>query len=129
VLEACPDEAVEYVQTYLGEPALSAEDLATEVSTYLAELESLTATEEFLDIATARQIAAQCRELIRGLTQDDSVVARQLVHAAVRYFIEDDDAEGDTSSPIGFDDDAEVVEIIARELGREDVPQTGEVEA
>lgn len=128
VLAACPAQSIEFVQSYLNESPLSKEELATQVRDYLVELESLSETEEFLDITTARHIASQCHALIRGLTRDSSTHAHQLVHAAVRYFIEDDDAEGDSSSPIGFDDDAEVVEIIARELGREDVLQVSGID-
>jgi hypothetical protein len=35
----------------------------------------------------------------------------------VLYFVLDEDAEADTSSLIGFDDDRLVVDTVARELG------------
>jgi uncharacterized membrane protein YkvA (DUF1232 family) len=40
------------------------------------------------------------------------------VQAAVLYFVTDEDAEGDTSSLIGFDDDRWVVRRVLSELER-----------
>ncbi|MGD8511599.1 MAG: hypothetical protein PVI12_00780 [Gammaproteobacteria bacterium] len=42
----------------------------------------------------------------------------RLVQAAVLYFVTDEDAEGDTSSLIGFDDDRRVVRRVLGELER-----------
>ncbi len=121
VLAAVPASIAGLLRQYLDEPLRAPDELRTDVHAYLAKLESLSADMEFLDLALARRIAAACEALLTGVGSHGSEDAHRLVQIAVRYFIEDDDDEGDTTSPIGFDDDAEVVDLIARELGREDV--------
>jgi uncharacterized membrane protein YkvA (DUF1232 family) len=49
---------------------------------------------------------------------DASEEHHRLVQAAVLYFVTDEDAESDTSSLIGFDDDRRVVRRVRTELGR-----------
>jgi hypothetical protein len=121
VLTSAPAGAAGLLREYLKEPLREVSELREEVRSYLSHLEHLSTEAEFLDLTLARRIGAQCAALLEGLNPHGSEDAHRLVQAAIRYFIEDDDAEGDTTSPIGFDDDAEVVEIVARELGREDV--------
>ncbi len=121
VLSAAPADVAKLLDRFLEEPLREITELRSEVRTYLEKLENLSGEEEFLDLQLARIIAAQCEALLVGLNSTSSEHARRLVQMAVRYFIEDDDAEGDITSPIGFDDDAEVVVLVAQELGREDV--------
>jgi hypothetical protein len=100
---------------------VSLHTLTDEIREYLVELDESLGSHEFLDLETAKTVAKVCERLLAALPENASNGERQLVQIAVRYFIEDEDAEGDLSSPIGFDDDAEVVAAIARELGLEDV--------
>jgi uncharacterized membrane protein YkvA (DUF1232 family) len=112
------------LRRYFAEPLFSCYALKEKVSNYLAELEENQAEYEFLDLPLARRIASQCHALLDTLNPQSSDDRKRLIQVAVIYFIEDDDAEGDTTSPIGFDDDAEVVELIARELGLDDIIRT-----
>jgi hypothetical protein len=100
---------------------VSPAELIDDIDTYLDDLENLSEDAEFVDLPTARRIAAQCRALLAHLNAESPEVDRRLIQASIRYFIEDEDAEADTDSPTGLDDDAEVVEVVARELGYESV--------
>ena len=105
---------------FLREVILSPTD-HVQIDAYLEHLQSLQSENEFLDLESAKRIAAQCKVLLDGLDAE----YHQLVQAGIHYFIEKDDAESDLDSPIGFDDDAEVIRLIAKEMGREDVLNPG----
>lgn len=87
-----------------------------EVRAHLAGLESQTAENEFLDIQLARQLVIECDALLQNLQDGASERTHRLVQMAISYFIDTNDAEDDTDSPIGFDDDAEVIRLVAREI-------------
>jgi len=88
-----------------------------ELTTYLQSLESQAAEHEFLDLELARQLSQECEALLDLLNNRTSEQTHRLVQMAVSYFIDPHDAEDDTDSPIGFDDDAEVIRLVAEELG------------
>lgn len=87
----------------------------------MRSLEEVSTRREFVDLGLARRVASDLDRLI-SLADRRSLDERRrrLIQAAVRYFALDRDAEGDTASPIGFDDDELVVRAVARELGFED---------
>lgn len=123
LIAAASNEIGAILAALLDEPLRPAETMASEVREYLVHLERQASEGlEFLDLETARRVGKQCLALLdRAASLEPRETTGLLVQVAARYFIEDEDAEGDTSSPIGFDDDAEVVELVARELGWEDL--------
>lgn len=123
LLAATSREIGEILERLFDEPLRPAETMATEVRDYLVLIEKQASDGlEFLDLVTARRVSKQCLALLdRAVSPEHDEATALLVQVAARYFIEDDDAEGDTSSPIGFDDDAEVVELVAIELGWKDL--------
>jgi len=121
VLRALPASAATIFEGLLAENFIPARELRAQIPSYLAELEDATGTHEFLDIGLAKKVADQSLGLLDGIDIDTSEETRKLIQAAIRYFLLDDDADSDKESLIGFDDDARVVELVAREIGREDV--------
>lgn len=94
--------------------------LLQRVQTYLAEVEQAVFCNEFVDLERARQlggVSLRLIELLPGLAEPE----QRLVRAAIAYFIEDDDAIPDLSSPIGFDDDVQVMDWVVARLGRADL--------
>ncbi|MBL4771930.1 MAG: hypothetical protein JKY61_12515 [Planctomycetes bacterium] len=110
-----PSTAKAYSKCVSFTPAPQAE-LQERSAKYLAQLEQSNSNTEFLDIDTARKVATGCDALIAGLSNPCDVAHHRAVHAAVEYFILEDDGEDD-SSVIGFDDDWQVVEVTAKVLG------------
>jgi len=88
-----------------------------ELTSYLHALEAQASEHEFLDLDLARQLTRKCEDLLDLINDDASEQTRRLVQMAVSYFIDTHDAEDDADSPIGFDDDAEVIRLVAGELG------------
>jgi hypothetical protein len=125
VLAAAPPGIRAALARHVDGDLLGAAELGSRLRQHVQELRELAMAEEFLDLVTAERLSRQCDALLSGLPATASSDQRRLVQLAVLYFIDDDDAECDTTSPIGFDDDAEVIALVAKELGREDVLKMG----
>ncbi|MFQ5434135.1 MAG: hypothetical protein ACE5FD_04595, partial [Anaerolineae bacterium] len=71
---------------------------------------------EFLDIDTAKRLAAVLITLLDEYSTF-SPSHRALIIGAVRYFLQDRDAEPDTTSLLGFDDDTIVLNHVLAAIG------------
>ncbi len=121
VLKALPRGVREALLRILSEPEVGA-DLPSAITEHLRELEDATGSNEFLDLELAKRVAGQSRRLLKEFDSDGTPPAkRSLVRAAARYFILSKDGESDEESIFGLEDDAEVLEAVARELDREDL--------
>jgi hypothetical protein len=126
LLKEAPDEARPHLQRLLAQTVRGPDEIRVELDRYWEKLEDHRDEYEFLDIGTAWTLVSQCRRLLLWLEDHGSPDRARLVQTAVRYFIKSNDGESDLNSPIGFDDDAEVVEIVARLLGQEELLSVGE---
>lgn len=122
VMAALPERVRRHVDYTLREPRISQVELRRMVAEYLVELESRARYADYMDIGLATEVARICHLLIDTLVQPVEEEHHRLVQAAVRYFIIEDDAESDTDSLIGFDDDRLVAETVAAVLG---ISETG----
>lgn len=71
---------------------------------------------EFLDVATAERIAeilAQLLDTYESYPTDHQA----LIAGAARYFVQSQDAEPDTASLLGFDDDVTVLNHVLEQIG------------
>lgn len=121
VLLMLDEEARELFQRLLKEEPLPLGELRDEVAAYLLRLEREAEVDDHIDLDTAEAIAESLRGLLDVVAQEGDDEAHRLVHAAVRYFVIEEDAEDDMASLIGFDDDAEVVSEVAEALDRPDL--------
>ncbi|MGH0037136.1 MAG: hypothetical protein ACQGVK_19100 [Myxococcota bacterium] len=129
LLKSAPAEARPHLERLLAQPLRRPDELRALLDRYWEKLEEHRDEYEFLDIGTAWTLVSQCRRLLLWLEESPTSDRTRLVQAAVRYFIKSNDGESDLNSPIGFDDDAEVVELVARLLGQEELlTVTGEGE-
>ena len=104
-------------QRLLDEPPISTDELAAQVD---AHTEALLATDGDVDRAAAQRLQTACQALLGSLTEFTGDSTRQLVQAACRYYVLEEDAQADSSLG-GLDDDVEVVAAVARHLGLDDV--------
>ena len=123
LIAGAPNESQQLLRQLAAEPLRPISELAGLLNDYESRLADAQRESEFLDLATAQRIGAQCRALLKlpELETDDE--RRRIVQLAIRYFVVADDGENDIDSPIGFDDDAAVVAVAARLLDREDLLQ------
>ena len=92
-------------------------DLRAIVLGHLQAAESAAQTSPFVDLERATGVGQCCLALLNGWSEL-SEVERHWVQAGCVYFAEADDDEDDFESIVGFDDDAEVLNHIAAQLGR-----------
>ena len=87
-----------------------------DIHAYVNRVRGAAATRDFVDLRTAVRLADELEaELDR--VDDLDAEGRALVWAAIDYFLDESDAEADLTSPLGFDDDADVVHAVLRQVG------------
>lgn len=116
-----PDEARPLVDRLLREPPMPIGLLRMQVQDYRQVVHQAAREKEFVDVDLADHIADACLELLDGVTKGAPQVERRLVQVAIRYFVEEEDADDDMASIFGFDDDAAVLNAVLNYLGREDL--------
>ena len=120
LLERVAPDARQSVARLADEPLRTAAALVAEVRDYVRVVEAAAAKDAFIDAKVAAALAGASVELATrceaGAAED-----RLLAQVAIRYFILEDDAEGDLSSVVGFDDDAEVMNAVVELLGMDDL--------
>jgi hypothetical protein len=94
--------------------------LRLRVASHLAWVRAQSAAYPAVDVDTASQLATTLGHLLDEPDVYDAE-ARALLRGAVHYFVMRDDGEDDLRSPIGFDDDARVVNAVLDALGRTDL--------
>lgn len=112
---ALPYDVRHLVETILHEPLLSADQVLCEVNSYTDRVRGEAAQNEHVDLPMAERIACSCRKLLE-LHEGFDNSQRRIVQAACRYFVLENDAESDLA-PMGFDDDAEVMNAAVTTLG------------
>ncbi len=95
-------------------------ELQAQVLAHVTHIRDQLRTNEFLDIDLAERLADKLVQLLQGLaaySQED----QRLIVGAARYFVSDDDAEPDTQSILGLDDDLAVFNYVVTQLGQPDL--------
>lgn len=82
---------------------------------HLASVRRAAEDNEFVDVAEAERLHGLLTDALRDWARLDGEQRRILGHA-VAYFVRTDDEENDLRSPIGFDDDAEVIEAALEQI-------------
>lgn len=90
------------------------------VHQHVAELHKALHEHEFLDIATAQRIA-EVLDLLLAEYHTFPAEHQRLIAGAAAYFVNNDDAEPDTASLLGFDDDRDVVNQVLATIGYNDL--------
>ncbi|KPK60665.1 MAG: hypothetical protein AMJ59_04795 [Gammaproteobacteria bacterium SG8_31] len=118
VIVEFPEAVAIVFKRLMRAPRRSRQEMRRRVSSYIVGIEARAREVDYIDVELAQSIANGCHRLIDTLDADSTEEHRCLVQAAVLYFVTDEDAEGDTTSLIGFDDDRLVVDVVGQELGQ-----------
>lgn len=102
------------VRELLDEALIPIDVLQRDVQAYESSIQDALAADQELGLA----LAARSSALLEAAKCETS---HRLAQVAVRYFVMDDDGDDDLASAFGFDDDVEVFNAVASELGREDL--------
>ncbi len=107
-------------QAYLQGPLTSPAALRSLVHMHMSRADTEVESRTLVDLKLVRYIAESCLALLD--TWDEVAESeRRAIQAACLYFADTDDEESDFDTIGGFDDDARVLNHVARKLGREDL--------
>ncbi len=101
-------------------PETKIADLAQEITAHVQAIKDALSKNEFLDLPLAEAIAHALLVVLPNYGQY-SPLQQALIVGAARYFIDDEDVEPDTTSVLGLDDDAEVLNYVLETIGRADL--------
>ena len=120
ILAKIPPAALSTFSRLLKKEARGLDVLRRSVDRYLEAIIEAAQTRKHIDADLARKIAKSCHGLLDlHATADRENQAR--IVAAVEYFLLPRDGDDDLAYQDGLDDDAEVVNAVARELGKEEL--------
>lgn len=119
LLSRLPRALQDEVRSLLTEPLMPLSSLGAALDAYRVYIEYRVKEASPVDQPLGEKIALGCEALLKDLP--DHPEAHAAVQMAVRYFVIDEDVDGDTDSPSGLDDDALVFNKVAEFLGREDL--------
>lgn len=101
-----------------GQPGDPEQDqLTRRLAQHLRVVRAAAQENEFVDLPLAEQLHARLGEVVERWVDYDAE-QRKIIAEAVGYLVRTDDDENDLRSPVGFDDDAEVVEEALHRISR-----------
>jgi hypothetical protein len=106
----------ELIAEIAARPLIERDELKRMVEGHIEAARVAFAESTFFDQELPALLGQACLSLleIEGLDEAE----QRLVMAACVYFVEDDDEDGDFSSIVGFEDDADVYDQVVKQLGR-----------
>lgn len=119
IREEVSEAAGSMASKLLNQPLMGKEELTQLIDQYDYQIEQVALSHRDVDVNLAHAIATVCRRLLQDLWDDASEDLKKLIQlACVYYSEEEDDEDGDFDSVIGFDDDAQVLNIVLDQVGR-----------
>lgn len=100
------------------------QQLTVLMNAHLDRVRDAASDNEFVDIAEADRLHARLRSALEAWDGLDGE-QRRILSDAVAYLVRTDDEEDDLQSPIGFEDDADVVAAALRRIRRLTEARTG----
>lgn len=115
-----PPELQTHLDRLLQTPVTTNIDLTRQVIAHLDAAEAQASKSALVDAELARRITTSLLTLLDHW-EDMPKPHRRLLQAACEYFVETTDDDHDFHSVIGFEDDAELLNHVARTLDRDDL--------
>jgi len=121
LLEALPDTLRRPVSDFYNLPLAPKCELIALINDYADEIARVAKRRGDLDVNLADCIARCCLTLLNERWDGEGDHRKRLIQAACYYYVEIDDEDGDLQSVYGFDDDAELLNVILEHLDRPDL--------
>ncbi|MGH7500353.1 MAG: hypothetical protein ACREL7_01215 [Longimicrobiales bacterium] len=109
------------IEGLLSRPVSTREQLLGELDAYTRRIDDSARRRPDLDVNLAEAILQACRRLLREHWSELSEDQRRLVQVTCDYYVDPEDEAGDLESVSGFDDDAEVLNLVLDALRRPDL--------
>jgi len=121
LFEALPDLLRQPASNFYNMPLAPKRKLISLIDDYADEIVRVANRRGDLDINLADCIARCCLTLLNEQWDGEGDQRKRLIQAACYYYVENDDEDGDLQSVYGFDDDAELLNVILENLDRPDL--------
>lgn len=121
LLEALSEALRRPVSDFYNLPLASKRDLIALINDYADEIARVANRRGDLDINLADCVARCCLTLLNEQWDGEGDHRKRLIQLACYYYVENDDEDGDLQSVYGFDDDAELLNVILEHLDRADL--------
>lgn len=119
-IDGIPDAAQPLWTRLMDESLLPVHELFRQVHEYRQAIAQRSQWNDAdVDQKLANALVEVSLRLLGTLGDDGPEERRRWVQAAIRYFVIEEDADGDLDSILGLDDDAEVINAVLRHLGHE----------
>ncbi|MCB9685881.1 MAG: hypothetical protein H6735_12640 [Alphaproteobacteria bacterium] len=119
ILDDIPVEYRDRYEALHARAGVEVQALRPHLDEYLATLGQVAAVARGMDFSVAERLANALLNLVDAVGAAEEA-PRRAVHAAVIYFVQEDDDE-EITGVLGFDDDVQVVNAVARAVGRPDL--------
>jgi hypothetical protein len=116
-----PDHLKASIDSLLQRPVATREHMLAELDAYTQRIDDSVRRQPDLDVDLAEVILQACRTLLHEHWSDLSEDQRRLVQIACDYYVDSEDEAGDLESVFGFDDDAEVLNLVVDALHRSEL--------
>ena len=98
------------------------EELLIAIKQYNQKIGNVALKRQDLDINLAHTVSEICLNLLNECWDNATNIEKRLINMVCCYFLEEeDDEDGDLDSVYGFDDDAQVLNIVLEFIGKEDL--------
>lgn len=121
LLEALSEALRRPVSDFYNLPLASKRDLIALINDYADEIARVANRRGDLDINLADCVARCCLTLLNEQWDGEGDHRKRLIQLACYYYVENDDEDGDLQSVYGFDDDAELLNVILEHPDRADL--------
>lgn len=102
-------------------PRAEIPSLKTRIDAHLERVRGALTRNEFVNLPLAQRVADVLKQILSDYPDLLGDHSRAWVIGATRVFLETHDVLDDLASPIGFDDDARILNAVLRDIGREDL--------
>jgi len=116
-LEGIPDGSRKMFDDLARQELLDVGELFRQLRAYQQTITQASSVNDDVDADLARALAEASLKLLSTVGDGTSEEHQRAIQAAVRYLIIEDDAESDTDSVIGLDDDTEVLNAVLKFVG------------
>lgn len=109
------------IENLLQRPVTSREHMVSELDAHTRRIDDAARDRPDLDVNLAEAILQACRALLDDGWTNLPGDEQRLIQLICDYYTDPDDGEGDLESVFGFDDDAEVLNLVLDALRRSDL--------
>lgn len=121
IFSELPEDLRRAALEHYARPSMTKQGLTAALVRYQDVIAEAARQRSDLDVNLADCIARSCQTLLNEHWDQATVNEQRLIQTACDYFIDSDDEDGDLDSVFGFDDDAQLINVVVAHFERSDL--------